>query len=137
MTRKQAYDGVQGEYMKFLYLYGAMCYDEKTACGAKPLSLEDAAKLDTQMLEAIMVFQSELMAASSDDIAASDKATHTSVCEILGKRDAWHISTDPPLTPSYHGENCLGNGEHPDYECCCDECNFYLECFPDYKDMME
>ena len=36
------------------------------------------------------------------------------------------------LTPGYHGESCLGNGEHPEYECCCDECDYYLLCFPDH-----
>ena len=41
------------------------------------------------------------------------------------------------LTPSYHGEECLGNGEHPDYECCCDECPFYLACFPNWRDFDE
>lgn len=34
------------------------------------------------------------------------------------------------LTPSFHGEQCLGDGEHEGYECCCDECNYYLICFP-------
>ncbi len=42
-------------------------------------------------------------------------------------------STAIVLTPSFHGENCLGNGAHPNYECCCDECDFYLECFPDWE----
>lgn len=37
------------------------------------------------------------------------------------------------LTPSFHGENCLGNGEHAGYECCCDECDAYLVCFPDWR----
>lgn len=37
------------------------------------------------------------------------------------------------LTPSYHGNDCLGNGEHPGIECCCDECDFYLLCFPDWR----
>ena len=41
-------------------------------------------------------------------------------------------STGIPLTPSFHGVDCLGNGEHPGLECCCDECDFYLECFPDW-----
>ncbi len=36
------------------------------------------------------------------------------------------------LTPSFHGEDCLGNGDHPEYECCCDECDYYLDCFPDW-----
>ncbi len=38
------------------------------------------------------------------------------------------------LTPSFHGERCLGNGEYSDIECCCDECDFYLECFPDWME---
>ena len=37
------------------------------------------------------------------------------------------------LTPSYHGEKCRYNGDNPDYECACDECDFYLACFPDWK----
>ena len=47
--------------------------------------------------------------------------------------------TDPgtgiELNPSHHGRECPGNGEHPGYECCCDECDYYLQCFPDWKDM--
>ncbi len=27
---------------------------------------------------------------------------------------------------------CLGNGEQ-DFECCCDECNYYLFCFPEFN----
>lgn len=45
--------------------------------------------------------------------------------------------TDPTgtkLTPSWHGQKCKGNGEHPGVECCCDECDFYLACFPDWKE---
>lgn len=37
-----------------------------------------------------------------------------------------------PLTPSRQGRKCLGNGRHPEYECCCDECDYYLHCFPKY-----
>ena len=44
--------------------------------------------------------------------------------------DFW---SEIPLTPSYHGKNCLGNGEHPGLECCCDECDYYLICFPDWR----
>lgn len=42
--------------------------------------------------------------------------------------------TGTPLTPSFHGKDCLGNGEHPGIECCCDECDHYLTCFPDWKE---
>lgn len=41
------------------------------------------------------------------------------------------------LTPSYHGELCRHNGDNPDYEIACDECDFYLICFPDWKEMIE
>lgn len=40
--------------------------------------------------------------------------------------------TGPQLTPSKQGRDCLGNGEHPEYECCCDVCDYFLECFPQY-----
>ena len=38
--------------------------------------------------------------------------------------------TDIELTP---GEPtvCLGNGEQG-FECCCDECDYYLLCFPEF-----
>ena len=26
---------------------------------------------------------------------------------------------------------CLGNGDR-DFECCCDECDYYLLCFPEF-----
>ena len=41
------------------------------------------------------------------------------------------------LTPSYHGELCRHNGDNPDYEIACDECDFYLICFPYWKEMIE
>ena len=43
---------------------------------------------------------------------------------------------DPPLTPSYHGKDCLGNGAFPGVECCCDECDFFLTCFPDWRNRL-
>ena len=33
------------------------------------------------------------------------------------------------LTPG-KPDVCLGNGEH-NFECCCDECDHYLLCFPE------
>ena len=32
------------------------------------------------------------------------------------------------LTPGNYGHDCLGNGEHPGIECCCDECDYMLCC---------
>ncbi len=46
------------------------------------------------------------------------------------------FQADPPLTPSYHGKDCLGNGAYPGVECCCDECDFFLTCFPDWKNKL-
>lgn len=37
------------------------------------------------------------------------------------------------LCPSFHGQNCLGNGNHPELECCCDECDYFLVCFPEWS----
>lgn len=42
-------------------------------------------------------------------------------------------STGIELCPSFHGDECPGNGEHPGLECCCDECDYYLFCFPDWN----
>ena len=40
---------------------------------------------------------------------------------------------DEELAPSYHGELCRHNGENPDYETACDECDYYLMCFSDWE----
>ena len=37
------------------------------------------------------------------------------------------------LTPGTGGADCLYNGLHEGYECACDECDFYLECYPDWR----
>ena len=37
------------------------------------------------------------------------------------------------LTPSYHGCQCRHNGENPDYMIACDECDYYMQCFPDWR----
>ena len=41
------------------------------------------------------------------------------------------------LRPGFHGEGCPGNGEHGDLECCCEECDYYMECFPDWMAQMD
>ena len=28
-------------------------------------------------------------------------------------------------------KRCQGNGRHPYFECCCDECDYYMDCFKD------
>lgn len=42
------------------------------------------------------------------------------------------LVTPHTLTPSEQGRECLGNGEWPGYECQCDECEYFLTCFPQY-----
>ena len=37
------------------------------------------------------------------------------------------------LTPSFQGRKCLGNGRYAGYECCCEECDYYLDCFPQFN----
>lgn len=44
---------------------------------------------------------------------------------------------DEVLTPSYHGELCRHNGDNPNYDIACDECDYYLACFPDWKEYIE
>ena len=54
---------------------------------------------------------------------------------FLEARDELQKRLDPTgtvLNPSPNGQDCLGNGEHPGIERCCDECDFYLDCFPQY-----
>ena len=36
------------------------------------------------------------------------------------------------LTPG-NPEQCQGNGEHKDFDCCCDECDWEMLCFPEYN----
>lgn len=42
-------------------------------------------------------------------------------------------TTGTMLQPSYHGQDCPGNGAHPDVECCCDECDYLMACWADYR----
>lgn len=37
------------------------------------------------------------------------------------------------LTPSFHGEKCGYNGRDTAHEIACDNCEFYLVCFPDWE----
>ena len=37
--------------------------------------------------------------------------------------------TGVPLIPGNGGKDCPGNGKNPEYECCCDECDYMMVCF--------
>ena len=43
--------------------------------------------------------------------------------------------TGVELTPG-EPDICLGNGEHG-YECCCDECDYFLLCLPESDESMD
>ena len=40
--------------------------------------------------------------------------------------------TNVELMPG-HPTACFGNGEQG-FECCCDECDYYLLCFPEFEE---
>ena len=40
--------------------------------------------------------------------------------------------TGTPLIPGNHGWACPGNGNHPDIECCCEECDYMLCCLDEH-----
>lgn len=42
-------------------------------------------------------------------------------------------SSDFTPKPSLGGVECKGNGKHEDTEIQCDECDYFLECFPEYQ----
>lgn len=44
--------------------------------------------------------------------------------------------TGTPLAPG-QPKMCLGNGDFPGFECCCDNCDFYLRCFPEEASELE
>lgn len=37
------------------------------------------------------------------------------------------------VTPSFHGENCRHNGEDSYFDIFCDECDYFLACFPEFQ----
>ena len=44
----------------------------------------------------------------------------------------WEKSMIFSSPPSPNGENCIGNGQNKDIECMCDECDHFLECYPEW-----
>ena len=40
--------------------------------------------------------------------------------------------TETMLIPGNHGKDCPGNGDNPDIECCCDECDYMMCCLETY-----
>ena len=42
--------------------------------------------------------------------------------------------TGTMLKPGNQGRDCMGNGENPKIECCCDECDYLLCCVPAHNE---
>lgn len=54
--------------------------------------------------------------------------------DTLTKKEAtMGINDTIEVTPSPNGEMCIGNGLNENVECMCDECEHYLECFPNWR----
>ena len=69
-------------------------------------------------------------------------SAHPSGCAFLLRGESMRKKqildeTGMLMTPSRQGKHCLGNGEHPEYECCCDECNYFLYCFPQFDSRLK
>jgi len=46
--------------------------------------------------------------------------------------------TGTEIIPGNHGKDCLGNGEHNGFECCCDSCSYLMCCMnEDYREYCE
>lgn len=52
--------------------------------------------------------------------------------QLFSSTELLDPSTGIKLSPSWHGKECMGNGDWLGYECCCDECDHYQACFPDW-----
>ncbi len=62
------------------------------------------------------------------------KRIYCRIASVITKRTYIVDVTGTILCPSKNGEKCRGNGEHKNIfgrtiECCCDECNYFLECY--------
>jgi len=53
---------------------------------------------------------------------------HLTSTQVVSK-----LESDAELSPG-KPELCEGNGKHPFFECCCDECDYFLLCFPQSLD---
>lgn len=50
--------------------------------------------------------------------------------EVMVDKDEIIDPTGVVLSPG-NAEECQGNGKHEGYECCCDECDYFIDCYPD------
>lgn len=80
----------------------------------------------------VQQFQFSVEAASIEfsKLNTDDKYPYTCQISVIAEKR----SNINQLTHSPNGEKCKGNGLNKNVECMCDECEHYLECFPDWRD---
>lgn len=88
--------------------------------------------------ERILENQAELIRAGLSTVEILAEHLEVPVDALKARLEEIDAAIDPgagvDLTPSWHGQDCKGNGEHPGIECQCDECDHYLDCFPDWQE---
>lgn len=55
---------------------------------------------------------------------------HTYYHDFEWKQEGLEFSPGDPA-------ECQGNGKHPGFECCCDNCDYFQECFPNWKEELQ
>ena len=106
----------------------------------KSMSIEDLDRLLHELLAAeqpqgdiIRAVSAELRSREPEPTPEQLRAAWVHYMRIFYRDPVKDPSTGVMLQPSCHGKDCPGNGEHPGVECCCDECDYYLDCFPDWE----
>ena len=98
-------------------------------------------RVSVDQLYAIMEELARRREASGQSFRSSEEAWADFVQHYMPRKDAENLQENlmvpHKLTPSLGGKECLGNGNWLGYECCCDECDHYLTCFPDWETMQQ
>lgn len=92
--------------------------------------------IKTEQLYDIMGELAKRRQASGDTWRTNEEGVERVCAAVLpcgAERRTTHPETTDThtLTPSFHGAECLGNGDWIGYECQCDECPYFLQCFPE------
>lgn len=103
-------------------------------------------RVSVDQLYAIMEELARRREASGQPFRSSEEAWAEFVRHYMPREDAValagenlqeNLTVPHTLTPSLGGKECLGNGNWLGYECCCDECDHFLTCFPDWEETMQ
>ena len=84
--------------------------------------------------ERILESQAELIRAGLSTVEILAEHLDVPVEDLRARLAEIDAGAGVELTPSWHGQDCQSNGEHPGIECQCDECDHFLDCFPDWQE---